>query len=74
MTKAEKQSLRDTFQIIQKLTVKVDALEGALIRRGAIQQTDREALELEYLLAAQGDLSAVRIALASLPITQNGIG
>jgi hypothetical protein len=63
MTKAETDVLSSIVQIIQNLTVKVDALEGALIRRGAILAGDRPNLEPEYLQAALTDLSAVRSSL-----------
>jgi hypothetical protein len=66
MTQAEKQVLLDIVQLIQTLTVKVDALEGALVRRGVIQDSDRPALAGEYALAALNDLAPVRTAISSL--------
>jgi hypothetical protein len=69
MTGAEKQVLSDIVLLIQTLTVKVDALEGALVRRGVIRDTDRPAIAEEYLQAALNDLARVRTSIASLPIT-----
>jgi len=69
MTGAEKQVLSDIVQLIQTLTVKVDALEGVLVRRGVIQDTDRPTIEDQYLQAALNDLAMVRMSISSLPIT-----
>ena len=69
MTQAEKKVFLDIAQIIQTLTVKVDALEGALIHRGVIQASDRPALADQYVQAALNDLAAVRTLISSLPIT-----
>jgi hypothetical protein len=66
MTEAEKQVLLDLVQIIQTLTVKVDALEGVLVRRGVIQDLDRPALTGEYVQAALNDLAPVRTAISYL--------
>jgi hypothetical protein len=74
MTKAEKQVLFDIVQIIQTLTVKTDALEGALVRKDVLLDSDRPALAKEYLQAALADLLAVRRSIASLPITGSGKG
>jgi hypothetical protein len=69
MTGTEKQVLSDIVQLIQTLTVKVDALEGALISKGLIQDSDRPAQAEKYLPAALSDLAAVRTSIASLSIT-----
>jgi hypothetical protein len=74
MTQAEKNVLAEIVGLIQTLTVKVDALEGALIRRGVIRDSDRQTLAEEYLQAALNDLAAVRMSIASLPITGNAKG
>jgi hypothetical protein len=66
MTQPEKQVLFDIVQLIQTLTVKVDALEGALVRRGVIQDSDRPALAGVYAQAALNDLVGVRTAISSL--------
>lgn len=59
MTTDERNVLSAIVQLIQTLTVKVDALEGVLIRRGVIRDGDRPAIAEEYLQAALNDLAAV---------------
>lgn len=74
MTNKEKDVLSQIVQLIQTLTIKVDALEGVLIRKGVVQDSDRPAIAEEYRQAALNDLAAVRMSIVSLPITENGKG
>lgn len=66
MTQQEVNALLQIVQVIQTLTIKVDALEGVLIRRGVIQDSDRPAIAAEYLQAALTDLAGVRNAISAL--------
>jgi hypothetical protein len=46
--------------LIENLTVKIDALERALIERGVLLNGERDKWEQEYMLAASSDTMAVR--------------
>jgi hypothetical protein len=68
MTRREKDVLNAITQVLENLTVGLDALEGALIRGGLLTNGLRQQLEPDYLVAAKTDLAALRTAIAILPI------
>ena len=60
MSSEEKQVLLKIVDLIESLTVKVDALERTLIERGVLLNGERDNWEQEYKLAASRDTLAVR--------------
>ena len=69
MTRRERDVLNAITQILENLTVGLDALEVALIRGGLLTNGLRQQLEPDYVMAAKNDLAALRKAIAVLPIT-----
>jgi hypothetical protein len=60
MSNEERQALLKMVDLIENLTVKIDALERALIERGVLLNGERDKWEQEYMLAASSDTMAVR--------------
>jgi len=73
MTRREKDVLNTITQVLENLTVGLDALEGALIRGGLLTNGLRQQLEPDYVAAARTDLAALRAAIAVLPIQGPGL-
>jgi hypothetical protein len=71
MTQAEKQVLCSIVELIENLTVKVDALESALVHRTLLANGERDMYENDYRLSASNDVSAVRGAIAFLSSVPN---
>jgi hypothetical protein len=63
MTQAEKQVLSDIVQAIHTLTVKIDSVEGALIRSNLLMNGQSEGLASKYQQAANNDLALIRAAI-----------
>ncbi len=70
MTQQEKDVLSGIVQILENLTVKIDALESALIQRDLLMNGEQDQYEKNYRLAAAKDLDPIRRAIAYLPITR----
>ena len=74
MGRDEKEVLNGIVHVLENLTVKIDAVEGALVRTGLLPDRLCGQLEPEYRAAAMRDLAALRAALSALPITRNALG
>jgi hypothetical protein len=66
MTQAEKQVLLDIVQVLHNLTVKIDSVEGALIRSNLLPNGLSESLAPNYVQAAANDLALLRSSIDSL--------
>jgi hypothetical protein len=68
MTRREKEVLNAITQVLENLTVGLNALEGALVKGGSLTAGERQQLEPDYVSAAKKDLAALRAAISVLPI------
>lgn len=66
MTESEKAVLQDVVQVLENLTVGLDAIEGALIHANLLTNGQRQQLEPDYRQAAMKDLTLLRLKIASL--------
>jgi hypothetical protein len=68
MTRREKEVLNTITQVLENLTTRLAALEGALVRGGTLATGLRQQLEPDYVPAAKTELAALRTSIAVLPI------
>ena len=67
MTRREKEVLNAITQVLENLTVGLNALEGALVKGGSLTTGQRQQLEPDYVTAAKENLAALRAAISVLP-------
>jgi hypothetical protein len=68
MTRREKEVLNTITQVLENLTTRPAALEGALVRGGTLATGLRQQLEPDYVAAAKTELAALRTSISVLPI------
>jgi hypothetical protein len=66
MTSADRDILNGILQVLENLTVGLDAVEGALIHEGLLTNGQRQQFEPNYRQAAISDLAVLRMKVASL--------
>jgi len=65
MTQTEKEVLQGIVRVLQNLTMKIDAVEGALIRSNLLPNGLVEQILPTYAKAAADDLALIRSAVDS---------